>query len=186
MQAIVYTKPTFDQVTTQAFKELILPLKNKLFRFAFSYLKDEDDAKDVVQDVMIRSWEEIEDVKSIKNLEAWCMTLVKNRSLDRLKRKGRNYLQVVDQHYISSEAADPLQVTMEREDDLRIKGIIARLPEKQREVIKLRDMEGYTYLEIAEILEIELNHVKVLLHRARNQVKEELRKTHGHGIEEIG
>ncbi len=182
METAIHTKYTFDLVTTESFKELILPLKNKLFRFAFSYLKNEDDAKDVVQDVMIRSWEEIDEEKEIRNVEAWCMTLVKNRSLDRLKRKGRNYLQVVDQRNLLSADADPLQRTMELENKQKIQGIIARLPEKQREVIELRDMEQYSYLEIAEILEIELNHVKVLLHRARMQVRKELQELHEYGI----
>lgn len=182
MESAIHTKYTFENVTTQVFKDLILPLKNKLFRFAFSYLKNEDDAKDVVQDVMISSWEDIADVSEIRNIEAWCMTLVKNRALDRLKRKGRNYLQVVDQHQLFSAEADPLQKTMERENHSRIKGIIARLPEKQREVINLRDIEQFSYNEIAEILEIELNHVKVLLHRARMQVRTELQKVHEYGI----
>jgi RNA polymerase sigma factor (sigma-70 family) len=182
MDSIIHTGPTFEHVTTQVFEQMILPLKNKLFRFALSYLKNEDDAKDVVQDVMIKSWEEMEDVSAIRNVEAWCMTLVKNRSLDRLKRKGRNYLQVVDQHHLSANGVDPLQHTMQKETHLKIKGIIARLPEKQREVISLRDVEGYTYNEIAEILEIELNHVKVLLHRARMQVRNELKTLQEYGI----
>ena len=66
MAEAVHTRITFEEVTTKAFEQIILPLKDKLFRFALSYLKNEDDAKDVVQDVMIKIWEDVKDI-SAKN-----------------------------------------------------------------------------------------------------------------------
>lgn len=184
MSETVHTRITFEEVTNQAFEQIILPLKDKLFRFAFSYLKNEDDAKDVVQDVMIKTWEDVKDLTAIRNIEAWCMTLVKNRSLDKLKRKGRNHLQIVDQHQLRMVDADPLQQTVTNEKMLQIKEIISLLPEKQRDVINLRDVEGYSYQEIAEIMEIELNNVKVLLHRARMQVRNSIKNLQDYGIKE--
>ena len=176
METITHKGHTFEDVTAQVFEQLILPLKNKLFRFAMSYLKDVDEAKDVVQDVMIKTWEDLKDESGIRNVEAWCMTLVKNKSLDRLKRSGRNYLQIVDQHDLAASAADPFELTARKEQGDSIKRLINDLPEKQRQVITLRDIEGYTYNEIAEILEIELSNVKVLLHRARTQLRVQIKK----------
>ncbi|NND93524.1 MAG: RNA polymerase sigma factor [Flavobacteriales bacterium] len=182
MSQAVHTTITFEEVTNKAFEQIILPLKDKLFRFAFSYLKNEDDAKDVVQDVMIKTWEDVKDLSAIRNIEAWCMTLVKNRSLDKLKRKGRNHLQIVDQHQLKIVDADPLQQTVTNERVKQITEIISLLPEKQRDVINLRDVEGYSYQEISEIMAIELNHVKVLLHRARIQVRNSIKNLQDYGI----
>jgi RNA polymerase sigma-70 factor (ECF subfamily) len=80
--------------------------------------------------------------------------------------------------------ADPLQQTVANERMLQIKEIISLLPIKQRDVINLRDVEGYSYQEIAEIMEIELNNVKVLLHRARMQVRNSLKNIQDYGIKE--
>ena len=159
-----------------------MPLRDKLFRFALSYVKNKDEAADVVQDVMVKTWEEVDSPASIRNIEAWCMTLVKNKSLDQLKRKGRNFLQIVDQYDLQADTETPLEVTQARETKNCIKGIIANLPPKQRDVISLRDIEGYSYNEIAEIVDIEMNHVKVLLHRARGTVREILTKRDAYGV----
>lgn len=169
-------------MTSEQFQLLILPHKNKLYRFALSYLAEEADAKDLVQEVMLSAWEKIKDPRSVKNLEAWCMTLIRNKALNVLKKKGRNYLQVTEQFGLSSPDATPLQQTEEKESAGKIRKIIAALPIKQREVITLRDLQGYSYKEIAEILKLEMNHVKVLLFRARKTVKEQLTRVNNYGI----
>ena len=156
-------------MTTEEFKHHILPLKNKLFRFALSYLASQADARDVVQEVMLNAWTHIKDLNAIGNPEAWCMTAARNKALNMLKKKGRNHLPVEDQYDLPSESASPLKLTEAKEVIDKIRGIIASLPEKQREVIRLRDVEEYSYKEIAEILQLELNHVKILLFRARKQ-----------------
>ena len=169
-------------MTSEQFQQHILPHKNKLFRFALSYLAEEADAKDLVQEVMLAAWEKIKDPHSLKNTEAWCMTLTRNKALNILKKKGRNYLQVAEQYDLKSPEATPLQQTENKESAGKIKGIINSLPVKQREVITLRDVEGYSYKEIVGILNLEMNHVKVLLFRARKQVKEQLTRVNNYGI----
>ena len=181
MAASRYIYPTFEVVTTTQFKELILPLKNKLYRFALSYLSNEADAKDVVQDVMIKTWQEIKDVNVIRNIDAWCMTLTRNRALDQLRKKGRNYVEIADQVHLTSPEPNPLQHTTELESYQTIHAVISRLPNNQKDVIQLRDIEGHSYKEIAEILQININHVKVLLHRGRAAIKKELNPIYGDG-----
>lgn len=161
-------------LTTEQFQYFILPLKHKMFRFAMSYMHEQADAKDIVQEVMLSAWEQIKDPFSVKNLEAWCMTATRNRALNMLKKKGRNYEELEEQTDLKSKEASPLKSTEEKEAIGRVRQIIASLPQKQQQVIRLRDMEGFSYNEIAEILDIELNHVKVLLFRARKRVKEQL------------
>ena len=169
-------------MTTEEFKLHILPLKNKLFRFALSYLSNKADARDVVQEVMMNAWTHMKELETINKPEAWCMTATRNKALNMLKKKGRNHLPVEDQYDLPSNAASPLKLAEAQELIDKIKGIIARLPLNQREVIRLRDVEGYSYKEIAEILQLELNHVKILLFRARKQVKTTLTQLQDYGI----
>ncbi len=168
-------------MTSSEFKQLILPLKNKLFRFAQSFVCRED-AEDVVQDVMIKCWEDIEDPNNIDNMEAFSMKMVRNKSLDKLKKKGRNYLQVVDQYNLSSGTKNPYEETKEKESISQIRDIIQLLPQKQKNVILLRDIEGYSYNEIGETLDLSIDQVKVNLHRARTYVRKQMVKINEYGL----
>ena len=136
----------------------------------------------MVQDVMLRCWEEIKKPNSVKSLEAWCMTLTRNKSLDRLKRKGRLSDTLSDHFELSSSSLSPLQQTEESETSNTIMNLIAALPISQKEVITLRDLEGYSYKEIADMMKINLNHVKVLLHRARSTVRTQLTRVNNYGV----
>lgn len=169
-------------MTTQDFKERILPLKNPLYRFAFSYLKDEAEAQDVVQEVMIECWEKIDDANSIHNMEAYCVTLTKHRSLDKLKRKGRQQSPLTEIQSVMADPVDPDRAAQGKEAIGHVQEIMDGLPEKQREVLHLRDMEGYSYKEICEMLSLEMNHVKVLLHRARKFVQSQWQEMNAYGI----
>ena len=165
------------------FKNEILPLKNKLFRFALNIVKDEDLAKDVVQECLIKVWEKRNDLKLVNNLEAWCMQVTKNKALDKLRSKHMSRTDLFEVKLDTRKERDTPYVVTEREDVMgRIKGLIAQLPERQREVMQLRDIEGYTYKEIGETLEIDINLVKTNLFRARRKLKESLIKENAYGL----
>lgn len=161
-------------MTTKQFKETILPLKNKLYRFALSFSLTEADAKDAVQDVMMKSWEKIQDISAIRNIEAWCMTMMKNRSLDTLRKKGRNHEEIEQNVALESKNPTPLQITSSNELHGLIRASIATLPDRQRDVIILRDIEGHTYKEICTLLDIDMSQMKVLLHRGRQTLRKKL------------
>jgi RNA polymerase sigma factor (sigma-70 family) len=167
----------------EAFENQVLPVKNKLFRFALRLLGNEEEAKDVVQEVFIRVWNGREKMNEIQNWEAWCMRITKNLSLDRIRSITKKQTQpiegVVD---VRHEALTPHESAEAHESMQRIAKLIADLPEKQRQVIHLRDVEGYSYNEISEILELDLNQVKVNLFRARNAVREKLMKINAYGL----
>lgn len=169
-------------MSSQEFQQIILPLKNKLFRFALSFLTNQADAKDVVQDVMMKAWEVIDDPSDFGSPEAWCMTATRNKCLDRLKKKGRQYDELSAHYDLSTREADPHQVTEARESLHTFQQIVSCLPEKQQTVIQMRDVEEYSYKEIAEIMDISMSHVKILLHRARKQVQQQMKRIHHHGI----
>lgn len=165
------------------FETLVLPTKNKLFRFAFRLLGSSEEAKDVVQEVMIKVWNGREQMAEIQNMEAWCMRITKNLSLDRLRMKQRRATgPLEDGMEIHHEALSPHERTEIHENMDRINDMIMALPEKQRQVIHLRDVEGYSYNEICEILELDMNQVKVNLFRARNSVREKLIKINAYGL----
>ena len=165
------------------FETLVLPTKNKLFRFAFRLLGSSEEAKDVVQEVMIRVWNGREQMAEVQNMEAWCMRITKNLSLDRLRMKQRRATgPLEDTMEIRHETLSPHERTEIHENMQRINQFIMALPEKQRQVIHLRDVEGYSYNEICEILELDMNQVKVNLFRARNAVREKLVKINAYGL----
>lgn len=165
------------------FKNDILPLKNKLFRFSLKIVRDEDLAKDVVQECLIKVWEKRNDLKLVNNLEAWCMQVTKNKALDKLRSKHVSRTDLFEVQLDRRKERDTPYVMTERGDVMgRIKTLIAALPERQREVMQLRDIEGFTYKEIGETLEIDINLVKTNLFRARRKLKESLIKENAYGL----
>ncbi len=170
-------------MNAEAFENRVLPVKNKLFRFALKFLGSEEEAKDVVQEVFIRIWNNREKMVEIQNIEAWCMRITRNLSLDRIRSNNRNSTKPIEETFnIHHDAMTPHESTEADESMERINQFISELPDKQREIIHLRDVEGYSYAEICEILEIEMSQVKVYLFRARNAVREKLMKINAYGL----
>lgn len=173
----------FQRMDLESFENRVLPAKNKLFRFAMRFLGNEEEAKDIVQEVFIRVWNGREQMKQVENWEAWCMRITRNLSLDRIRLITRKQTQPIEETFsLHHEALTPHESTEMGESMQKITQMIAALPEKQRQVIHLRDVEGYSYQEICEILELDMNQVKVNLFRARNSVREKMIKIDAYGL----
>ena len=167
----------------ESFQTRVLPVKDKLFRFAFRLLGSEEEAKDVVQEVFVRVWKGRENMDAIQNWEAWCMRITKNLSLDKIRTWKRRNTQPIESSYdVQTESLTPYESTEINESMQRVGSLIEALPEKQRNIIHLRDVEGYSYQEICDILELDMNQVKVNLFRARNSVREEIIKINAYGL----
>ncbi len=165
------------------FQNRVLPVKNKIYRFALRMLTDEQDAKDVVQEVLLKIWNKREEMHLYQNMEAWCMTITKNMCLDKFRMNNRRTIQPLDAHFeISDQSGGPQSITETNDMMKRIMQIINSLPEKQKMVVQLRDIEGYTYQEISEMLEMDMNQVKVNLFRARKTLKEKLINSEAYGL----
>jgi len=170
-------------MTLEAFQNMVFPVKNKLYRFAFRLLGDNEEAKDVVQEVMIKVWSGREQLDQVQNLEAWCMRITKNLSLDRLRQQQRRPTDSLEKGmHLSHHSLTPADEAELSEKMKRISQLMAELPDKQRQVMHLRDIEGYSYNEICDILEIDMSQVKVNLFRARNAVREKLLKLDAYGL----
>lgn len=152
----------------------VLPDRNKLYRFAYRLLGSVEEAEDVVQDVLMKGWDKKAEWNGLRSLEAWSMHMTRNLSLDRIKSQSYRRHESTDQLEVATDQLSPLKQTELNESMLQIEQLIHGLPEKQRMVIQLRDIEGYTYEEIAKIMDINMNQVKVNLHRARSRIKEKL------------
>lgn len=142
-----------------------------------------EEAQDVVQEVLIKVWNGREHMDTINNWEAWCMRLTRNLALDRLRAQQRKATtSMTDGFEVRHDALTPYEKTELGESMQKIELLIEQLPEKQRNVIHLRDVEGYSYNEICDILELDMNQVKVNLFRARNAVREKLMKMNAYGL----
>lgn len=170
-------------MTLETFQNMVFPVRNKLYRFAYRLLKDNEAAEDVVQDVFVKVWNGREELDEIQNMEAWCMRITRNMSLDRLRQQQRRPTDSLENGMqISYNRPSPAESTEMADRMKRIGELMGELPEKQREVMHLRDVEGYSYNEICEILEIDMSQVKVSLFRARNAVREKLLKIEAYGL----
>jgi len=156
------------------FKETLLPIADKLFRLALSITGNREDAEDVVQDVLLQAWNR-EDWEKIENIEAYCFRSIRNRALDTIALKD-NQLEM-----ISDDFDFPVQDDIERKIEAReqidlVEKWIANLPEKQQTIFRLREVEELSYKEIASILSVSEEQVKVILFRLRRKLKEHFDK----------
>jgi RNA polymerase sigma factor (sigma-70 family) len=96
----------------EAFQNRVLPVKNKLYRFALRFLNNEEEAKDIVQEVFIRVWNGREQMNQVQNWEAWCMRITRNLSLDRIRSMTRKHTQPIEETFdVRHDGLTPEQTT---------------------------------------------------------------------------
>ncbi|MFN8257620.1 MAG: RNA polymerase sigma factor [Bacteroidales bacterium] len=165
----------------EEFENKVFVLKDRLFRFARKILKDSMEAEDVVQEIMTGFWHRRFELPNLQNIEAYAMQSVKNLSLDKIKHhkvrqdRAGDLLNQTETVY-HDDSGEKKEIT-----DL-IKKTIALLPEKQRMVIHLRDIEDYSFEEMSKVLDMDETALRVNLSRARKKVKEEIQKILNYGI----
>ena len=169
-----------------SFRNDVLPLKNILFRLAMRITLDSAEAEDVVQETMIKVWNKREDWHNIDSMEALCMTICRNLAIDKTRRMANNNQSLDDdsgpEHADRSYNANPEEQTMQHDRLQRVRDLINKLPEKQRTAVQLRDFEGMSYKEIAEVMGITEEQVKVNIFRARQTIKKKFIETESYGL----
>jgi RNA polymerase sigma factor (sigma-70 family) len=163
------------------FVQIIQPFKDKMFRLAKRLLISAEEAEDATQEVLVKLWNKKESIQELKSVEAMAMTITKNYCLDQLKSKRATNLKIVHSNYRDSESG-VYQKTEDKNTWSWVEKLINELPENQRIVIQMRDIEGYEFEEIAEILQINEATVRVTLSRARKIIREKMTNTHNYGI----
>tara|TARA_R110002020_G_scaffold367812_7_gene579715 strand:+ start:143 stop:652 length:510 start_codon:yes stop_codon:yes gene_type:complete len=163
------------------FLNIVLPFKDKLFRMAKRLLVSTEEAEDATQEILIKLWSKKNKMESYNNVEAFAMTMTKNFCLDRLKSKQAGNLKLVHSNY--TDASTSLQRELEAKDSIDwVERIMAELPEQQKMVLQLRDVEQYEYEEIEKLLDMKPTAIRVALSRARKTVREKLMEKHNYGI----
>ncbi len=163
-----------------SFQHDILPLKDPLFRLALRITQNREEAEDVVQETMIKLWNRRERWDEIENIESFAMTICHNLSLDHLKRMENQHASLDDdtislpfREGAGVGSTTPFDHTVTQDRIALVHHIIDGLPEKQRACVQLRDIEGKAYRDIATILSITEEQVKVNIFRARQAIRQQ-------------
>ena len=164
----------------ETFKNTVFVLKDEMYRFAKRFLVSSDEAQDLVQDLMMKFWQKKDELSVIENVKSFAMRSVKNECLNRLKHHEVK-LGFASQTRHQSELYQIETNNMKEQ----ILGFISQLPEKQKMVIHLKDVEEYEISEIGEMLDMEDNAVRINLMRARQKVKESINQLYAYENRQI-
>ncbi len=163
------------------FLEIVLPFKDKVYRLAKRLLVSNDEAEDATQELYFKLWKNKDKIETYDNVEAYAMRMTKNYCLDQLKSKRASNLTLIHSNY--KDESSSLQNDIEYKDSANIiKKMMNDLPEKQRMIIQLRDIENYEYHEIGKVLNMEPTAIRVALSRARKTLREKFVKRQNYGI----
>ena len=158
-----------------------MPLKDKLFRMAFRITLNQAEAEDAVQETLIRIWEHRQEWGEIESMEAYSLTVCRRIAINIAGKAGRGNVSLDD--HTAQPATHSLSERMEQQERVAlIKAFMDSLPEVQRSIMQLRDIEGMDYREIGNVLELTETQVKVYLHRARKQIREKIEETERYGL----
>ena len=164
------------------FLDTVLPFKDKVFRLAKRLLVSSDEAEDATQELYFKLWKNKSKIENYDNVEAYAMMMTKNYCLDQLKSKRASNLTLVHSNY-KDEGSSTLESNIEFKDSANIiKKMMNDLPEKQRMIIQLRDIENYEYKEIGKIMDMEPTAIRVALSRARKTLRQNFIKKQNYGI----
>jgi len=156
------------------FKSKLIPISPRLLRFASRLLANQEDAKDMVQDVYFKLWQMRNKLETYRSIEALAMTMTRNICIDQL-RKRKTYFQSVDSIADNRDGSeDTEKILTGKEEYNSILEMLNDLPEQQRAIIHLKDIEGYSTEDVMEILDITANTLRVNLSRARSKLRERI------------
>ncbi len=162
------------------FESQIIPVSEKMYRFALSILKERESAHDVVQECLVKIWKNRSKLSEIQSLEAWAMRITRNQCYDWVKT---NRYTVLSEHESNTPNNDQTDYELILKDQsMWLEKVLQALPTKQREVYHLREVEELPYQDIAEVLALSLSEVKVYLHRARTKIRASIERIEAYGI----
>ena len=161
-------------MTNGEFEKYILKIKDNLYRFAFSILKNREDACDAVQEVVLKLWKNKNTLNKAKNIDSYSLNAVKNHCFDVLRKQKHQ------QNYRQAYIHEPIEETKFETIDFveKLRKELHQLPIQQRMAIELKDFRGLEYEEISKIMDQNINTIRVHVSRGRKKLfeifKEEL------------
>ncbi len=161
---------------TPEFMQHVFPSRDRLFRMAMLLLGSREEAEDALQDVLLRLWDNRQQLTVYNSVEALAVRITRNLCLDRLKYRQNRKMVDIDHLTHRAGSHTPEQLT-ELSDTARIvQRLYAELPETQRVVLHLRETEEYSFEEIEQVTGLTVNNIRVILSRARKQVRDNYQK----------
>jgi RNA polymerase sigma-70 factor (ECF subfamily) len=180
----VQRKKYSDKEKNAIFDQEFMPHIDSMYNFGYRLTFDEDDAKDLVQDTYLKAYRFINSFEQGTNAKAWLFRILKNSFINDYRKKSKQPAKIDYQEvetYYNSDDVDYGITTDLRVDAVKdmlgdeISNALNSLAVDFRTVIILCDLEGFTYEEMAKILDIPIGTVRSRLHRARNLLKDKLR-----------
>ena len=166
-----------------SFRNDVLPLKNTLYRLALRITLNSAEAEDIVQDTLIKVWNRRDSWDQIESIEAFSLKICRNLSLDRIKKQDNQNSSLDDANVEKTDrSSNPYELMIQRDRVELVRKLVDELPEKQRSCMQLRDFEGKPYKEIASILDITEEQVKVNIFRARQTIKQRFQQLENYGL----
>ena len=156
-------------MSTEEFTELYLPLRGALYRVAFFILESEDDAMDAVQDLYLKLLSSPDALETVRNPKAYCITLMRNICLDRVRKASRRHETEVMEVVSDESPADERMSVRQRIKDICQK--LSSLPERERTVLRMKVFEDLSYDEIQKRTGIGYLSLRVLLSNARRKLR---------------
>jgi len=160
-----------------AFESLVQEYENRIYNLAYRMLGNTEDARDAAQETFLKAYAALERFRGDSSFSTWLYRIAKNACLDVLRARGRARTFSLDDplhtedgeidRQIEGDLPAPEEVLLSREAESVIHDALGQLSEHHRSVVVLRDLEGFSYEEIAEILDVRLGTVKSRLYRAR-------------------
>ena len=164
------------------FLSVVFPFKDRLFRMAKRLLISSEEAQDATQEVLLKLWTKKASLQTYTSIEALAITMTKNYCLDQLKSKRANTSSISSVNYEEKQA--DLHQKLEGKDSLVwVEKIISQLPDQQKIIIQLREIEQMEFAEIAKILEMNEAAIRVNLSRARKTIRENYKKINSYGVD---
>ena len=167
-----------------AFEQLILQYEKRIYAIAYKYMGNHEDACDMAQEALIKAYQSIHLFRGDAAFGTWLGKITANKCLDELRRRKNMQMHSLDDTLeleegsvskeIESPGATPEEHAMRQETAQYMQQLIDELKEEYRTVIILRELDGYSYEEIAELLSCSLGTVKSRISRARQYLKERI------------
>jgi len=165
-------------MTKEEFQQQVIPMGEKMYRIAFRLLGNSEAAKDVLQELFLKLWEMRSELYRMTSIDAFACTVLKNKCLDKLRLQK----ETVDVDILKTMGHNPEVAFDLGEGVAEIRKLMQMLPDKQRIIMQMRDIDCCSFEEIAAFVDTSANNVRVQLCIARKWVKEELMKIYNYGI----
>jgi RNA polymerase sigma factor (sigma-70 family) len=164
-------------MTRAEFDNLIKQQSRQLYGFAFRILRNQEEAEDVVQEIYIKLWKMGNKLDEYKSIDALAIAMTRNYCIDLLRKQKHIYSGDFNASDFQNFSAPSPQEQLENSESGEILNkIIENLPQAYREIIKLKEIEGASYEEIAEKTDQNINTLRVILSRARKIIRDEYKK----------